>query len=216
MMNKIRVFLADDHPIVRNGLRALVSAQPDMDVVGEAADGAAAVHGVIETRPDVAVIDVSMPVVSGTKATVEILARRPGVKVLALSAHEDGGYVQQMLAAGAAGYVVKRTAADDLADAIRRVAAGQTFIDPAIAGRVIARIARRPGDRAAGDLLSEREADVLKRIARGYPIKEIATALELGPRTVETYKVRAMEKLGLRTRADLVHYAIDNAWFGDE
>jgi DNA-binding NarL/FixJ family response regulator len=217
-VGKIRVFLADDHPVVRSGLRALLGAQADMVLAGEAADGAEAVLGVVQTCPDVAILDVSMPIVSGAKATEEIRRRSPTVKVLALSAFEDAGYVQQMLAAGASGYVVKRVAADDLASAIRRVAAGQTYLDPTIAGGLVAHFARRPpgGAGAAGAALSERETDVLRRIARGHPVKEIAAALDVGARTIETYKARAMEKLGLKNRADIVRHALENGWLRDD
>ncbi|QDV39590.1 response regulator transcription factor [Tautonia plasticadhaerens] len=212
-MAKLRVFLADDHPVVRGGLRALIDAQPDMEVVGEAADGEAAVLGVLDTGPDVAVLDVSMPEVSGAEATARIRRDRPAVRVLALSAHEDIGYVRQVLAAGASGYVVKRAAAEDLVRAIRRVAAGETYLDPAIAGALVVGLVRAPaGGPAAGAELSEREAEVLRRVALGHPLKQVAADLDVGVRTVETYKARAMEKLGLRTRADVVRYAAMRGW----
>jgi DNA-binding NarL/FixJ family response regulator len=131
-MAKVRVFVADDHPIVRNGLRSHIDTQSDLEVVGEAATGEDAVRGVLECRPDVAVIDVSMPHLSGAGAAARIRQECPTVRVLALSAHEDRAYVQQMLAAGAAGYVVKRAAAADLVRAIRVVASGETYIDPSV------------------------------------------------------------------------------------
>jgi DNA-binding NarL/FixJ family response regulator len=212
-MVKLRVFVADDHPIVRNGLRSHIADQPDMEVVGEAADGAAAVRSVLDSSPDVAVIDVSMPVVSGAEATAQIRRECPAVRVLALSAYEDKGYVHQMLAAGAAGYVVKRAAAEDLVRAIRVVADGGTYLDPAVAGSLVSGLVHvTPRGPAAASELSDRETEVLQWIARGHPVKQIAASLDLGVRTVETYKARAMEKLGIKSRADVIRYAVQCGW----
>ena len=212
-MDKLKIFLADDHPILRNGLRVLIDVQPDMEVVGEAADGESVVRAVIELQPDVALMDVSMPQMSGTAATEEITRSAPKVKVLALSAHEDRGYLRQMLSAGAAGYVVKRAAAEDLIRAIRCVAQGQTYLDPAISGTVVRDIVRGQSERGgATPALSERETDVLMLIAQGQPLKQIATSLNVSARTVETYKARAMEKLGLTTRADIIRFAAERGW----
>ncbi len=206
----VRVFLADDHPIFRRGLRGLVDAQPDMEVVGEADDGQAAIAGVIATHPDIAVLDVSMPGMSGAQAAEQLRLQQPGVKVLALSAHEDRGYVDQMLAVGACGYVVKRAAGDELVRAIRSVAAGQMFVDPVIMNPPTIVIPRSSPGR--GGELSERETEVLTRIARGHAMKTIAAALQVGLRTVETYKARGMDKLDIHTRAELVRYAIERGW----
>jgi DNA-binding NarL/FixJ family response regulator len=212
----VRVFLADDHPIFRRGLRGLVDAQPDMQVVGEADDGHAAIAGVIATHPDVAVLDISMPGMNGPQAAEELRRQQPGVKVLALSAHEDRGYVEQMLAVGACGYVVKRAAGDELVRAIRTVAAGHIFVDPVITNppEPPPIIARTSSSTRSGEL-SEREAEVLTRIARGHAMKTIASALQVGLRTVETYKARGMEKLNIKTRAELVRYAIERGWLKD-
>jgi DNA-binding NarL/FixJ family response regulator len=213
IMAKIQVFVADDHPIVRNGLRVHIDAQPDMEVVGEAEDGQAAVAGVLSSGPDVALIDVSMPAMGGAEVTTQIRRERPEVRVLALSAHENRGYVEQMLAAGAAGYVVKRAAADELVRAIRAVAAGETYLHPTITAPMMAGLTdSSPAVPPADVMLSDREADVLKRIARGHAMKQIASSLDLGVRTIETYKARAMEKLGLKTRADVVRYAVTQRW----
>lgn len=209
-MTKLRVFLADDHPVVRNGLRGLIAAEPDMAVVGEAFDGAAAVREVVELRPDVVVMDVSMPGLGGAEATARIRQDCPGVKVLALTAHEDRGYLKQLLAAGATGYVLKRAAAADLVRAVRVVAAGETYLDPAVAAQVVAELTGPVA--GSGAELSEREAEVLRRVTRGELLKQIAAALGIESRTVETYKARAMEKLGLQTRVDVVRYAADRGW----
>ena len=214
-ISAVRVFLADDHPIFRRGLRGLVDAQPDMQVVGEADDGHAAIAGVIATHPDVAVLDISMPGMNGPQAAEELRRQQPGVKVLALSAHEDRGYVDQMFAVGACGYVVKRAAGDELVRAIRSVAAGNIFVDPVITNPPEPMpIPRTPPPNRGGEL-SERETEVLTRIARGHAMKMIASALQVGLRTVETYKARGMEKLNIKTRAELVRYAIERGWLRD-
>ena len=210
----MRVLLADDHPVVRGGLRGLIDAQSDMEVVGEACDGQDAVRFAIDLRPDVVVMDVSMPGFSGAEATERIRDECPHVRVLALTAHEDRGYLQLLLKAGAAGYALKRVAAEELVRAVRSVAAGKTYIDPAVAGQLIAGTTRRAGSDQVGTQaeLSNREREVLRFTAQGYAVKHIAARLNVGIRTVETYKTRAMEKLGLKTRADIVRYAQQSGW----
>jgi len=209
-VKKLRVYLADDHPVVRNGLRALLDAEPDLEVVGEAYDGEGAVRGAREHRPDVVVMDVSMPGVGGAAATERIRADCPAVRVVALTAHEDRGYLRRLLDAGAAGYVLKRSAAEDLVRAVRCVAAGEVYLDPDVAGQVAAAVGRPGGGAAAR--LSDQEEKVLRRIALGHLVKQIAADLEVTVRTIETYKARGMEKLGLRTRADVVRYAVQHGW----
>jgi DNA-binding NarL/FixJ family response regulator len=209
MAAKLRVLLADDHNVVRAGLRALIDAQDDMEVVAEAADGESACRLTAELGPDVAVLDVSMPILGGARATARIARDRPGTKVVALTVHEDRGYLQQLLQAGAAGYVLKRAAADDLIHAIRTVARGGTFLDPSLAGKVLGGLAGRP---AYGGALSDREEEVLRLIARGFTSREIAAQLEVSVKTVETHKARAMEKLSLESRAGIVAHAIQAGW----
>ena len=212
--SRLRVFLADDHPVLRSGLRYLIAAQPDMEVVGEASDGRSAVQNVRELRPDVAVIDVSMPVLSGARATEEICrGETTGVKVLALSASEDRGCAQQMLAAGASGYAIKRAADEELVHAIRMVAAGQVYLAPTIARTLIHDPPAAPNP--AESKLSERESAVLKQLARGHAVKRIAADLDVGARTVETYRARAMTKLGLKTRADIIRHAVQQGWLDE-
>ncbi|MBX9681552.1 MAG: response regulator transcription factor [Gemmataceae bacterium] len=213
-MPKLRVLIADDHPMLRSGLRGLIDVQPDMDVVGEASDGAAAIQMASDVRPDVVVMDVSMPGMGGAEATEQMRRRCEGVKVLALTAHEERGYVQKLMRAGASGYVIKRTAADELVRAIRTVAAGKTYIDPAVAGLLVTPSAPSQ-DLVPTVELSERECEVLQRIARGHPVKQIAASLDITVRTVETYKARGMEKLNLKTRADLVRYALRQGWLSE-
>jgi DNA-binding NarL/FixJ family response regulator len=211
----IRVFLADDHPVVRDGLKALIDSQPGMCVVGEATDGLEAVEGVLASKPDVVVMDVSMPRLGGAEATARILRSCPDVKVLALTAHEERGYIRLLLEAGASGYVLKRAAAGDLVRAIEAVTEGGVYLDPTMASEVLPRLIRRThGDVSTRGELSEREAEVLRLIAQGHAAKEIAMKLSVSARTVETYKTRAMQKLALKSRADIVRYAIDRGWLG--
>lgn len=217
-MSKIRVFLADDHTVVREGLRALIDAQPDMEVVGEADNGRSAWQLAKGLAPDVAVMDVSMPEMSGAQATERLRAECPGVKVLALTVFEDRAYLRQMLEAGASGYVLKRAAMEELAQAVRTVAAGGSYIDPTLAGQVISSYLNQDpaaGKPAAAEL-SEREAQVLRLVAWGYSNKEIGWKLNINVKTVDTYKLRLMEKLNLRSRTDIVRYALRKGWLQDE
>lgn len=213
-MTKLRVFLADDHVVVREGLKALVNAQPDMEVTGEAGDGHAACDQVPQLQPDVVVLDVSMPGMSGAQAAKLLLRDSPQMKVLALTVHEDKGYLRQLLEAGAAGYMLKRAAAEELIRAIRTVAGGGVYLDPALAGKVVGGFVRKlPGHSAGGnDNLSDREAEVVRLIAAGHSNKEIAGHLDLSIKTVESYKARSLEKLGLHSRADVVRYALQRGW----
>lgn len=211
--NKLRIFLADDHALIREGVKFLVNAQPNMEVVGEADGGTAAWLKIKETRPDVVVMDVSVPETNGAQKIERLKRDCPGVKVLALTGNENRGYLHQLLDAGASGYLLKRAAADDLIRAIRVVAAGGVYLDPTLAGKVVSGYGHRQsaGDETHGGL-SNRETEVLRRIALGYGNKEIAAQLSLSVRTVETYKIRLMEKLELGSRADIVRYAIHQGW----
>jgi DNA-binding NarL/FixJ family response regulator len=217
-MVKLRVFLADDHAVVREGLRALVNAQEDMEVVGEAGDGATALERARDLRPDVAVMDISMPRLNGVQATEQLRQACPDVKVLALTVHEDKSYLRQFLEAGAAGYVLKRAASEELIHALRAVAAGGTYLDPVLTSKVLGAFTRRQSlhDELQRIVLSEREEEVIRFIAEGYSNKEIAARLSLSVKTVETYKTRSLEKLGLRSRADIVRYAVQQGWLKDE
>ena len=213
-MSKIRVLLADDHPFVLEGLKARVNAEFEMEVVGQASEGRAAVRLTQELQPQVVVMDVSLPLLSGAAATQEIRRTCPRVRVIALTVHEDRAYLRQLLEAGASGYVLKRSAADDLIRAIGIVAGGGTYLDPAVADKVVGGyIGKQPlKGQALGQELSEREIEVLRLIARGFANKEIAVQLSLSVKTVETYRGRAMEKLGFQSRADIVRYAGHQGW----
>ncbi len=213
-MTRLRVTITDDHPVVLAGVKSLLQATPDMDVVGDAATGSAALDMIRTTRPDVAVVDISMPDMTGIELARHLARDCPTVRLLALTVHEDQAYLHQMLAAGARGYLLKRSAADELVRAVRAVAAGGLFLDPAIAARALASPAEpnSPNDPAG---LSPREEDVLRHTAQGLSNKEIAARLEISTKTVETYKVRALEKLALRTRSDIVRYGAGRGWLQD-
>jgi DNA-binding NarL/FixJ family response regulator len=214
MPEKLRVYLADDHAVVREGLKALINTQPDMEVTGEAGDGQAACQQIQALQPDVVVMDVSMPEMSGAQATEQLKRTCPHVKVLALTVHEDKGYLRQLLEAGAAGYMLKRAAAEELIHAIRTVAEGGVYLDPAIAAKVVGSFVRLPAlaGVSVGADLSERETEVIRLVAAGHTNKEIASHLTLSVKTVETYKGRSMEKLDLHSRAELVRYAMQRGW----
>ncbi|HVF44088.1 MAG TPA: response regulator transcription factor [Pyrinomonadaceae bacterium] len=215
---KIRVFLADDHMVVREGLKSLVNAQADMHVVGEAAGGGEACRAARELSPDVVVMDVSMPDMGGAEATVLLRRECPRVKVLALTVYEDKSYLRQMLDAGASGYVLKRAVTDELVRAIRTVAAGGSYVDPTLAGSLVSSYFNQStaeGRAPAGEL-SERESQVLSLIAWGYSNKEIGWKLSISAKTVDTYKLRLMEKLNLRSRTDIVRYALREGLLREE
>ena len=216
-MTKIRILIADDHAVLRAGLRMLIAAQPDMEVVGEAADGEEAIQRVIETLPDVAILDITMPGVGGIRAIERIRRESPVTRVLVLTMHDVPAYLRSVLAAGGSGYVVKRAADTELLSAVRAVYRGRVVLDPTLAVRVVpGGISRRVP--AAGSVatnpLSQREREVLDRVAQGYTNQQIADHLGLSVKTVETYRSRLVEKLGLRSRADLVRYALDSGLFG--
>jgi DNA-binding NarL/FixJ family response regulator len=213
-MANLRILLADDHAIVRQGVKALIGTQLDMEVIGEAEEGASALKMASELLPDVLIIDLSMPKLNGTQATEQIKLTCPGVKVLVLTVHEDRGYFRRLLDAGASGYALKQAPADQLFKAIRIVAAGGIYLDPTLAGKVVGGLLREDSIRKAlqVDNLSERETEVVRLIAKGYSNKEIAAQLAINAKTVETYKTRSLEKLGLRSRADLVRYALQRGW----
>ena len=205
----IRVLLADDHGILRAGLRALLGGEADMEVVGEAADGEEAVERATELDPDVVVLDIAMPRLDGLEATRRIRDRGLHAKVLILTVHAEERYLLPVLRAGGAGYVQKSGADTDLLDAIRTVARGDAFLYPGATRLLLADYLGREGEgRDRGRDLSERERQVLALTAEGYSAQEIGDRLILSPKTVETYRERAMHKLGLRRRADLVHFAL--------
>jgi len=214
-MSKTRIVLADDHPIVLDGLRNLIRAEADFELVGEAASGLAALKVIRETRPHVAVLDISMPELNGIVLSRRLAAEMPDVSLLMLTLHEDRAYLNQALEAGVRGYVLKRSAVENLVQGIRAVLVGGIYVDPAISSRVLEskRGGGRPAPRrGAAPALTERETAVLKMAGLGLTNKEIASRLAVGVKSVETYKARGLEKLGLKTRAELVRYASTQGW----
>jgi DNA-binding NarL/FixJ family response regulator len=200
----VRILIADDHGIVRSGIRLLLDRQPDMEVVAEAQDGVEALEKVISEKPDVAILDVAMPRMTGLQATYEIKRQVPEAQVLILSMHDDERYLFEALRAGAAGYVVKRAADEDLVDAVRATARGEPFLTSS-AQRVLI------GDfleRGPQPELTPREQEIVKLIAEAYTNKEIAEILHLSEKTVESHRANVLQKLGMRDRVELVRYAI--------
>jgi two-component system response regulator NreC len=208
---KIRLVVADDHAILRSGLRMLINAQLDMEVVGEAEDGVEAVQVIQRVNPDVAILDVTMPKSGGLDAIKEIVARNRSIRILLLTMHEEPAYLRTALAAGAAGYVLKKSVDADLLSAIRAVHKGRTYVDSELA-EVLVRDAFSKDDRAGSapnNVLSERELQVLKLVAEGFSSREIAEQIYISTKTVETYRARFAEKLGLKSRAQIVRYALN-------
>jgi DNA-binding NarL/FixJ family response regulator len=214
----LRVFLADDHPLVLDGIKAFLCADDGLELVGEARDGLNAVRHAIELQPDVAVLDLSMPGLNGIEVAAKLLQACPQCRVLILTVHEDAAYLRQLLDLGVAGYILKRSATEELRRAIRAVAAGGIYLDPSIAARAVGRPpARQQADRGvnASPDLSPREIDVLRLTAIGHSNKSIANTLHIGVKSVDTYKARAMEKLGFRNRVEVIRFALSKGWLSD-
>lgn len=211
---KRRILLADDHTILRQGVRVLLEAQSDMEVVAEAGDGKEALRLAREVHPDLVVMDITMPVMSGIEATRRLKEELPQVGVLVLTMHEEPEFVFAMLDAGADGYVLKETAARELTTAIRAVMDGESVLYPSIARRVLGEAARGRRQEPAGSPLTPREVEILKLIAGGLTNKEIAEALVVSVKTVETHRSHIMEKLDLHDRVDLVKYALRSGLVG--
>jgi DNA-binding NarL/FixJ family response regulator len=216
-MSKLRIILAEDHETVREGLRMIINAQADMEVIAEAGDGHEAVARASELLPDIVVMDVSMPHLNGLKATEKLKHLCPQVKVLSLTRHTDDGYLQQLMRAGASGYVLKQSPPAELLHAIRAVAGGGKYLDPAVAGKVLGNYLERSASLrvATQRSLSDREAEVLRLIAWGHSNKEIAARLGLSVKTIEAHKANAMKKLGICSRIDIVRFALLQGWLQD-
>ena len=204
----IRILLADDHVLVRQGFRMILSAQPDMEIVGEAGNGREAVEFAEKLKPDIVIMDVAMPELNGIEATRRLTASTPRTRVLALSMHKDSVYVREILRSGARGYLLKDSADADLLTAVRAVAKGDGYLSPAVSDAVLTDYRRHVTDPI--DLLTSREREVLQMIAEGKTNKEIAVALNLSVYTVEAHRGRVMEKLNLHSTGELVRFALRN------
>ena len=214
-MSKIRVLLADDHETVRQGLKLLINRQPDMEVVGEAGDGEAAIESAVALKPNVAVVDVSMPRMNGLAATKAILQSSSTTAVVALTRYGDDAYVQELLKAGALGYVLKQSPSGELVDAVRAAAAGRRHLDRSLAARVAGTMLNARGRRATPSAVTDRESEVLRLMALGHSNKDIGVKLDLSVKTIEVHKANAMRKLGLEGRTDVVRYALLQGWLRD-
>jgi DNA-binding NarL/FixJ family response regulator len=216
MAHLLRVLLADDHAIVRQGLKLLIESQPDMAVVGESADGDGVLDQATVLKPDIVVMDISMPGMNGLVATRTLKRAQPGVTILALTRHDDDTYLEELLRAGASGYILKQSAPLELLQAIRAVAAGGVYLDPAMTARVAdGLLAGRAEVSKPNAPISERESEVLRLTAIGHSNKEIASQLKISIKTVEVHKANGMRKLGLTGRVDIIRYGVLQGWLYD-
>lgn len=211
---RVKVLLADDHPVVLAGIKSLVDAEGDFEIVGEAKDGQIAVELAALVGPEIAVIDISMPGLAGKTLAARLKQACPSCKLLTLTVHEDHGYLRQMLEVGVSGYLLKRSAAADLIKAIRVIAAGGLYIDPALSTKsaLTAVAGMLVGEVDHSAQLSSREIEVLRLLAAGHSIKATAADLQIAVKTAETYKARAFEKLGIQSRVELIRYALGVGW----
>lgn len=215
-MKHARILLADDHALLRQGIKHLIDAEPDMEVVGEAADGSEVLPLVAKLKPDLVVMDLSMSEMGGAQATREVKRRNESCKILVLTMHEDRNYLREVLEAGALGYMLKRAGADELIQAIRATARGTVFIDSRLASKLLNVIvdddATGRESRTGAPALTQREHEVMRHIAEGFSNKEIAAALKISVKTVETHKARGMQKLGISSRVEIVRVARARKW----
>lgn len=212
---RLRIVIADDHPLVLSGMKTLLATDPEFELVGEASDGPNALRRVIDCDPDVAVFDLSMPGLNGIEVIQKLFSVRPQARVLVVSVHEDGANLRRLLKMGVAGYILKRSATEELIRGIHAVAKGGIYLDPAIAGHAVGRLAQMETDSIEGGALSHlstREMEVLQLAAVGHSNKVISAKLEVGLKSVETYKARAMDKLGFTSRVDLIRFALSMGW----
>ena len=215
MAEKLRILLADDHETVREGLRMILNAQPDMQVVATAGDGSEAISQCEKITPDIVIMDISMPGMNGLAATQQLNEKCPDTKVLTLTRHADSSYLQQLMRAGAAGYVLKQSRPAELLHAIRAVATGGKYLDASMTAPVIGSYTKTTPNPEPTTPLSPRETEVLRLIAWGNTNKEIAARLDLSVKTVEAHKANGMRKLGMRGRIDIVRYALLQGWLNE-
>lgn len=217
-MSILRILIAEDHTTVREGVKLIIESQPDMEVCGEAGDGREAIKLAQQLKPDVLVMDISMPELNGLKAAAKLKRIMPEIKILTLTRHTDEAYLQELLQAGVSGYVLKQSASSELIRAIRAVANDDNFLDPAITGKVLGGYAGKANKlrgSTRGSELTERESNILRYIALGYSNREIADRLDVSVKTVEAHKANSLKKLNMHSRIDIVRYAILQGWMQD-
>ncbi len=215
MTNKLRIVIAEDHETVRDGLKLIIESQDDMEIVGEAGDGREAIRLAEALKPDIVLMDVSMPVLNGLLATAKLNRTMPEIKILTLTRHTDEAYLQELLQAGVSGYVLKQSASTELLKAIRAVADGNKYLDPAITGKFFNSYANKFG-KLRGDTrgakLTGRESETLRLIALGFSNREIAEQFDLSVKTIEAHKSNAQKKLDINSRKEIISYAILQGW----
>jgi len=214
-MAKLRILLADDHETVREGIRLIINAQDDMEVVGEAGDGREAIQLAGELQPDVLIMDISMPELNGLKAAATLKRTCADIKILTLTRHTGEAYLQELLQAGVSGYVLKQSPSDELLRAVRAIACGGNYLDTAMTGKLFGSLTQKREKlrgETRGETLSERERETLRHIALGYSNKEIAGKMDISVKTVEAHKANALRKLDMHSRIDIVRYAILQGW----
>jgi len=209
---RVRILIADDHGLVRAGLRALLNDEPELEVVGEAADGEEALRQAVRLGPDLVLLDISMPGGGGIQAARRIKEEAPATRILMMTVHEDEGLLQESIRAGASGYIVKRALESELIDAIRAVCQGHIYVHPTMTRALLRNAAASPREAEPPELLTPREREVLTYIAHGYTNRQIANRLIISVRTVESHRANLMGKLDLRCRADVVRYAREHGF----
>jgi len=205
-----RIFIVDDHDIIREGLKTILRRQPDYEVIGEAKDGEEALEKVSSLKPDILLLDITMPRKTGLEIIEQVLKKSPSTRILIISVHKANAYVLKALQSGVKGYLSKENAADDLLQALRKIVSGQVYLDAQASDYLLKKVSKPQEEMAAQNLLTDRETDVLRLVAEGKAAKEIAALLSLSPRTVENYKNNMLMKLGLHRTSDLIKYAIKN------
>lgn len=215
MKNKLRILIAEDHISVREGFRFIIESQADMEVIGEADDGRTAIEMARELQPDIVLMDISMPGLNGLKAAAKLKRILPDIKILTLTRHTDTAFLHELLQAGISGYVLKQSSSSEIIRALRAIADGNNYLDPAITGKVFDKYTesqnRLRGD-TTGIPLSDREAEVLRHIALGYSNAEIAEKMSISVKTVEAHKSNSLKKLEMKSRKDIIRYAILQGW----
>jgi two-component system response regulator NreC len=214
-MNKLQIIVVEDHEMMRAGIKLLVDSQGDMEVVGEAGDGRTAIELAQQLKPDVVLMDISMPELNGLKATATLKRILPEIKILTLTRHTDDAYLQELLQAGVSGYVLKQSAPTELISAIQAVAEGKGYLDPKITGKVFTSFSekrKKLKGETGGEQLTVRESETLRHIALGYSNIEIAEEMDISVKTVEAHKANGLKKLNMQTRKDIIQYAILQGW----